>query len=80
MHGFGFAGFLLDTGLAGSSLAIPLLGFNLGVEAGQLALVAVAMAAAALLRKRRVERVAPLISALLCGIGLYWFVGRSLGV
>ena len=80
VHGFGFAGFLLDTGLAGSSLAIPLLGFNLGVEAGQLALVAVAMAAAALLRKRRVERVAPLISALLCGIGLYWFVGRSLGV
>jgi len=36
VHGFGFAGFLMETGLLGSSLFVPLLGFNLGVEAGQL--------------------------------------------
>ena len=40
MHGFGFAGALKDLGLGGGSLAASLLGFNLGVELGQLSLVA----------------------------------------
>lgn len=40
VHGFGFAGALKDIGLGSGSLAVPLLGFNLGVELGQLALVA----------------------------------------
>jgi HupE / UreJ protein len=41
VHGFGFAGVLKDLGLAQSTIAAPLLGFNLGVELGQLAIVAV---------------------------------------
>lgn len=41
VHGFGFAGPLQDLGLREGALALPLLGFNLGVELGQLALVAV---------------------------------------
>jgi len=41
VHGFGFANALLDLGLAGGTLALTLVGFNLGVEAGQLAIVAV---------------------------------------
>jgi HupE / UreJ protein len=41
VHGFGFAGALKDLGLGGGSLAASLLGFNLGVELGQLSLVAV---------------------------------------
>ncbi len=80
VHGFGFAGFLMDTGLEGRSLALPLLGFNLGVEIGQLALVAAALAGAALLRKRWIDRAAPIVAASLCGVGLYWFIDRSLGV
>lgn len=40
VHGFGFAGALKDLGLGGGSLAASLLGFNLGVELGQLSLVA----------------------------------------
>ena len=39
LHGFGFANVLMDLGLPGSSLATALLGFNLGVELGQLAIV-----------------------------------------
>jgi len=40
LHGFGFAGALQDLGLPSGSLAISLAGFNLGVECGQLAIVA----------------------------------------
>jgi hypothetical protein len=40
IHGFGFAGALLDLGLKGSTLATALVSFNVGVELGQLAIVA----------------------------------------
>ena len=43
VHGFGFAGALQELGLQRGELALPLLAFNLGVEAGQLAIVAVAV-------------------------------------
>jgi HupE / UreJ protein len=41
IHGLGFANVLRDLGLPGGSLLTALLGFNLGVEVGQLAIVAV---------------------------------------
>ncbi len=41
VHGFGFASALKDLGLGRADLALPLLLFNLGVEVGQLAIVAV---------------------------------------
>ncbi len=40
MHGFGFAGALAEIGLPDGEIAVALLTFNLGVEAGQLAFVA----------------------------------------
>lgn len=78
VHGFGFAGFLMETGLLGTSLLVPLLGFNLGVELGQLALVAVALLGGVLLRDRVPAVMPQLIAAGLCGIGVFWFVGRTL--
>ncbi|HYC56376.1 MAG TPA: HupE/UreJ family protein [Candidatus Binatia bacterium] len=39
LHGFGFAGAAMDAQFSQSSLLVTLLGFNLGVEAGQLAIV-----------------------------------------
>jgi hydrogenase/urease accessory protein HupE len=42
LHGFGFAGALMEIGLPEDQIALPLLLFNVGVEAGQLAFVAVA--------------------------------------
>src|SRR5206468_10857519 len=43
VHGFGFATILKDMGVAASTtgVAVPLVGFNLGVEAGQVAVAAV---------------------------------------
>lgn len=40
IHGFGFASVLIELGLPRQTLVLSLLGFNLGVEAGQLAIVA----------------------------------------
>jgi hypothetical protein len=40
IHGFGFANVLADLGLARQTLALALVGFNLGVEVGQLTIVA----------------------------------------
>ena len=51
IHGFGFASVLADLGLPQGALALALLGFNLGVEAGQLAIVAVFLPLAFALRR-----------------------------
>ena len=40
IHGFGFASVLAELGLPSDALALSLLGFNLGVESGQLVIVA----------------------------------------
>jgi hypothetical protein len=78
VHGFGFAGFLMETGILGASLFLPLLGFNLGVEIGQLIIVAIVLSVASL-AGRYLPRLTPvLVAAGLCGSGLYWFVGRTL--
>jgi len=51
IHGFGFASVLADLGLPQSALALALVGFNLGVECGQLAIVAVFLPLAFALRR-----------------------------
>ena len=38
-HGFGFASVLSDLGLTGEFLTFSLLGFNIGVELGQIAII-----------------------------------------
>lgn len=56
VHGFGFAGPLQDLGLQEGALAWPLLGFNLGVELGQLGLVLVLLPLACRWRDRAFYR------------------------
>jgi hypothetical protein len=51
IHGFGFASVLSDFGLAHERLALTLVAFNLGVEIGQLAIVAVFLPVAFALRR-----------------------------
>ena len=76
VHGFGFAEVLRDFGLPRAVLGVSLLSFNLGVEVGQLAIVALALPVFAFLRRRgwRVERISWLIGA----AGAYWFFARVL--
>ena len=79
IHGFGFASVLADLGLPSGALALALLGFNLGVEAGQLAIVAVFLPFAFLLRDswfyRRVVFTAG--SAAAAAIAAVWLFERS---
>jgi HupE / UreJ protein len=81
VHGLGFGGLLMEVGLPAGRVIPALLGFNVGVEVGQLAVVAVAWPLLALVVRRPVARVRVLTagSAALCGVGLYWFVARGFG-
>jgi hypothetical protein len=81
VHGFGFAGVLVDISLPTSRLVPALLGFNLGVEVGQLVLVAAlwpVLRDLARVRRGRPHRIVVEIgSAVLCTVGTFWFLTRA---
>lgn len=56
VHGLGFANVLLELGLPRDHLALSLLGFNLGVELGQLAIVFVLFSIAVSIRRTDMYR------------------------
>ena len=79
VHGLGFAGAFLAASAGMAILPRSLAGFNIGVELGQLALVAV-MFTVGLLFRRQARLKAPasdLLAAVVCGCGVFWFVQRS---
>ena len=79
VHGFGFANVLREFGLPGEALGWSLFSFNLGVEIGQLLIVAAIAAALALVRERNqaaAQRVAFAGSLVVIVAGAYWFVER----
>lgn len=80
VHGFGFSGVLRELGLPTEGLISSLLSFNVGVEVGQLAVVALIFPLVLALRKTRwhvpVVRTA---SAAVLVMGLIWFGERVLG-
>lgn len=81
LHGFGFAGALAEIGLPEGDVPLALLTFNLGVEIGQLVIVAVALAALYGIRKLRGQWLQPTKTAMAYGIGIiatYWFVERMI--
>jgi hypothetical protein len=82
VHGIGFAGPLKDLGLRGAELVLPLLGFNVGVELGQLAVVALLLPPALALRAATVYRrgFVPGGSAAIAVLALVWCVERSLSL
>jgi hypothetical protein len=61
LHGFGFAGALAEVGLPQHAIPVALLFFNLGVEMGQLAFVAVVLAAGCLIRAAMALRFEPVL-------------------
>ena len=81
VHGFGFAGVLGEMNLPTHRLAPALLGFNVGVELGQLAVVALLwpllMGLRSLAQGRPHRRFTEWAGAAICGIGLFWFVTRT---
>ena len=82
IHGFGFASVLLDLGLPKTSLLLSLVGFNLGVEVGQITIVALFLPLAFLLRNAAVYRKGILGagSCLIALMALVWLAERGLDV
>jgi HupE / UreJ protein len=81
IHGFGFASVLGDLGLPQGALLASLLGFNLGVELGQLCIVAVFLPVAYLLRHTRFYRgVLTGGSALIALLALAWLAERAFDI
>jgi len=81
IHGFGFAANLLEMQLPTGRMAELLVGFNLGVEIGQLTLVCALLGLVWLLSKAKLTLPRPIVvdvaSACVAGVGIYWFVSRS---
>lgn len=78
IHGFGFASVLADLGLPQDALLLALVGFNLGVEGGQLAIVSVFLPLAYYLRDTLFYRRIILIagSILIMMLASVWLVER----
>jgi hydrogenase/urease accessory protein HupE len=80
IHGFGFASVLRELGVGanGTSIAVPLVSFNLGVELGQLVIAGLALPVIWKLRARPIflQRWVPACSVLVAALGSYWFIQR----
>ena len=81
LHGLGFAGVLRELGLPREEFLTALLTFNLGVEGGQLTVIAAALVAVAPFIKKGWyrHRVVVPASIAIAAIGLYWTVTRLSG-
>ncbi|MEO6094340.1 MAG: HupE/UreJ family protein [Fibrobacteria bacterium] len=78
VHGLGFAGVLKGLGLPEGQFFKVLISFNLGVELGQLAVIAIASALTVWMWRRPwyFRRVVVPVSVLIAGVGLFWFIQR----
>jgi hypothetical protein len=78
IHGLGFAGALSAFDLDPASLVIGLLGFNLGVEFGQLAVIAIAFFLTFWLKDEEKYRKIAVVpcSTLIALMGTYWTIER----
>lgn len=81
LHGLGFAGVLGELGLPRDQFVTALLMFNLGVEAGQLTVIAIAACATFAFAKREWyrRRIVIPVSLAIAAVGLYWTVVRWIG-
>ena len=77
VHGLAFAEALTPLQLSGWPLARALLGFNLGVEAGQaLVILALLPALHGLARQRAANTIVQTLSLAVAALGVFWLVQR----
>ncbi len=83
LHGFGFAGALSDIGLPKDQLALSLLLFNVGIEVGQLLVIAVLLAGAWLLTRLARSRLPfwrQAFTVLMGSLAGFWTIDRVVAV
>ena len=80
VHGFGFGGYLSEVGLPENKLYLALIGFNLGVELGQIIAALIflfllyVIKGLKFINKNIVET---LLAISLVSVGVFWFIERS---
>ena len=80
IHGFGFAGALQEVHLSRKLLATALFSFNLGVETGQLCIVAALLPALIYMSRLRFNQaIVKGCSAIVFALGSFWFWERLWG-
>ncbi len=82
IHGFGFAGVLMEMALPQERMVLALLGFNLGVELGQVVIICAVWPLLALLLRWREAAHRSFVewgTAVVCGLGVFWMVTRAYG-
>jgi hypothetical protein len=82
LHGFGFSASLMDLGLPRQNLLVTLFGFNVGVEVGQMCVVAAFVPLAYVARGTWAYRQAGLVggSLAIAGIASVWLVERAFAI
>ncbi len=82
LHGFGFSATLMDLGLPRQNLALTLFGFNVGVEIGQMCVVASFVPLAYFARRTWVYRRVGLVggSVAIAGVAGLWLLERAFAV
>lgn len=79
LHGLGFASVLGDVGLEPSKFIASLIAFNIGVELGQLSIIAIAYATLGITFGKKTwfrNRIAIPCSIIIAAVGLYWTIER----
>ena len=81
LHGLGFASVLFDAGLPSEEIPLALLGFNLGIELGQLVVIAIAWVAFMAVRRLipaslRENRAVP--AYIIGSLAAFWTIERTL--
>ena len=80
-HGFGFASVLGDLGFKGEYLSLSLVGFNVGVEIGQIVIIALIFPVLYFIRKLKLyPKLLVWLSVLLIIISTYWFIERAFDI
>jgi hypothetical protein len=81
VHGFGFASVLADLGLQGANLVLSLVGFNSGVELGQMAIVLAVLPLAFVVRRTWLYRrtFMPAGATAIGVVATWWLIARLSG-
>ena len=81
LHGLGFAGAIMDIGIANNNMVLSLFFFNVGIEIAQIALIPIPLIILSISNKFNITEITKIIVSLcIGGMGFYWFIDRVIGI
>ena len=81
LHGLGFAGALMDIGIANNKMLLSLFFFNIGIEIAQIVLIPIPLLILLISKKFNISDMTKIITSMcIGGMGFYWFIDRVIGI